>query len=60
VVNNVTIVAPASATANHQEVNSTIPARAHLAAAQAPVVRVPAPAPASSKPIAPYVPGQRG
>ena len=57
VVNNVTIVAPASATANHQEVNSTVPAQAHLAAAQAPVVRVPAPAPASSKPVAPYVPG---
>jgi hypothetical protein len=58
VVNNVTISAPASATANHQEIHATVPAQAHLAAALPPVVRVPAPTPASSKPIPPYVPGR--
>ena len=57
VINNVTIVAPASATATHTAVNVSVPAQAHLAAAMKPVVSVMAPAPASAKPIAPYVPG---
>jgi hypothetical protein len=56
-INNVSIVAPASATATHQAVNVSVPAQAHLAAALTPVVRAMAPAPASTKPIAPYVPG---
>src|SRR5580692_1817576 len=57
VINNVTIVAPASATASHQAVNVSVPASAHLAAAQPPVVRVMAPEPASKKPIPAFVPG---
>jgi hypothetical protein len=44
-INNVTIYAPATATANHRAVNVAVPAVAHLAAAIAPVVRVPAPRP---------------
>lgn len=58
VINNVTIVAPASATATHAAVNVSVPAQAHLAAAMKPVVSVMAPAPTSTKPIAPYVPGR--
>jgi hypothetical protein len=57
VINNVTIIAPASATANHREVNASVPGQAHLAAAMTPVVRATAPKPASSKPIAAFVPG---
>ncbi len=56
-INNITIVAPAGATANHQAVSLSVPAQAHLAAAMRPVVQVPAPKPASAKPIPAYVPG---
>jgi hypothetical protein len=48
---HVRIDAPAGATANGRPVNMMAPRQAHLAAAQQPVVRVAAPAPASSAPI---------
>ena len=54
-ITNVTIVAPPSATASGQAVNSSVPAQAHLAAAMPPVVRAPAPVPASQKPIPAFV-----
>ena len=57
-VNNVTLVAPASATATGQAVHATIPTRPHLAAALAPVVKAMAPAPTLQHPIPAYVPGQ--
>lgn len=57
-VTNVTIVAPPSATANGQAVNTTAPAQAHLAAAQASVVKASAPEPASSKPVPAFVHGR--
>ena len=57
-ITNVTIVAPPSATANGQAVNTTAPAQAHLAAAQASVVKASAPEPASSKPIPAFVHGR--
>src|SRR5712672_2479679 len=49
-ITNVTIVAPPSATANGQAVNTSVPAQAHLAAAQKAIVKAQAPEPASSKP----------
>ena len=55
-VTNVTVVAPASATANGQAVNVSVPAQAHLAAAQIPMVRAMAPVPVSSTPIAAFAP----
>jgi hypothetical protein len=57
-VTNVTIVAPPGATANHQAVNTSVPASAHLAAAQAAVFKAAAPEPTSTKPIPNYRPGQ--
>jgi len=57
-VTNVMIVAPASATANGQAVNASVPAQAHLAAALPPVVKAFAPEPVSSKPIPAYAPGR--
>ncbi|MEC5218845.1 hypothetical protein RCH09_003820 [Actimicrobium sp. GrIS 1.19] len=56
-VTNVTIVAPASATASGQSVNFSVPAQAHLAASLPPVVRVAAPEPISAKAIQSYVAG---
>jgi hypothetical protein len=57
-ITNVTIVAPPSATANGQAVNTSVPAQAHLAAAQKAVVKAQAPEPASSKPIPAFVHGR--
>jgi hypothetical protein len=57
-ITNVTILAPPSATANGQAVNTTAPAQAHLAAAQSSVVKATAPEPASSKPIPAFVHGR--
>ena len=57
-ITNVTIVAPPTATANHQAVNAQVPAQAHLAAALPPVVKAQAPEPASTKPLQAYRPGQ--
>jgi hypothetical protein len=57
-ITNVTIVAPASATANGQAVNSSVPAQAHLAAAQTAVVKAQAPEPASTKPVPAFVHGR--
>lgn len=54
VINNVTIVAPPSATANGQAVNALVPAQAHLAATLPPVVHAMAPEPASARPIPAY------
>ena len=53
-INNVTIIAPASAVATHVAVNSSVPAMAHLAAAQTPVVRMLAPQPATTRPVPAY------
>jgi hypothetical protein len=57
-ITNVTIVAPPGATANGQAVNTSVPAQAHLAAAQKAVVKAQAPEPASSKPIPAFVHGR--
>jgi hypothetical protein len=57
-ITNVTIVAPPGATANGQAINTSVPAQAHLAAAQASVVKAQAPEPASSKPIPTFVHGR--
>jgi hypothetical protein len=57
-ITNVTIVAPPSATANGQAVNTSVPAQAHLAAAQKSIVKAQAPEPASSKPIPAFVHGR--
>jgi hypothetical protein len=57
-ITNVTIVAPPSATANGQAVNTSVPAQAHLAAAQKAIVKAQAPEPASSKPIPAFVHGR--
>jgi hypothetical protein len=56
-ITHVTIVAPPSATATGQAVNTSVPAQAHLAAALAPAVKVAAPPPASQRPIESF---QRG
>ena len=58
-VTNVTIVAPPGATAGGKAFNSQVPARANLAAAQAPTVKAFAPEPASTKPIPSYRPGSK-
>src|SRR3984893_13146159 len=57
-ITNVTIVAPPSDTANGQAVNTSVPAQAHLAAAQKAIVKAQAPEPASSKPIPAFVHGR--
>jgi DNA segregation ATPase FtsK/SpoIIIE-like protein len=57
-VTNVTVVAPASATASGRPFQAQVPHQAHLAAAQRPVVAARAPAPASRTPVAAYVPGR--
>jgi hypothetical protein len=57
-ITNVTIVAPASATANGQAVNASVPAQAHLAAAQPAVFKAQAPEPASTKPVPAFVHGR--
>jgi hypothetical protein len=53
-INNVTIIAPAGAVATHVAVNTNVPAAAHLAAAQTPVVRTLAPQPATTRPLETY------
>jgi len=53
---HVQIVAPANVTAGGRPFNSMAPAQAHLAAAQTPVVRVAAPAPASRNAIPTFSP----
>lgn len=53
-ITNVTIVAPAGATASGKAFEAQVPAQAHLAAAQTPVVHTAAPVPASNKPIAAF------
>ena len=53
---HVRIDAPADATFNQRAVHSLAPREAHLAAAQPPVVRVAAPAPAMSAPIPTFSP----
>ncbi len=55
---HVRIEAPAGVTANGLALNFTAPRLAHLAAAQAPVVRVAAPPPASKTPIRSFSPSQ--
>jgi hypothetical protein len=57
-ITNVTFVAPPGATANGQAVNSSVPAQAHLAAAQPAVFKAQAPEPASTKPIPAFVHGK--
>jgi hypothetical protein len=57
-ITNVTIVAPASATASGQAVNTSVPAQAHLAAAQPAVFKAQAPEPASTKPVPAFVHGR--
>ena len=57
-ITNVTIVAPASAMANGQAVNATVPALAHMAAAMRPVVNAMAPKPLSSQAIPAYSSGR--
>jgi hypothetical protein len=57
-ITRVTIVAPASATATGQAVNTSVPAQAHLAAAMAPTVRVAAPPPASQQAIPAFTRGR--
>jgi hypothetical protein len=57
-ITNVTIVAPPGATAGGRPYQSAVPAQAHLAAALPPVVRMPAPVPASTRPITSFVPGR--
>lgn len=56
-ITNVTIVAPASATASGKAFESAVPAQAHLAAALPPMVRAPAPVPASRQAVPAFVPG---
>jgi hypothetical protein len=56
-ITNVTIVAPAGVTANGQAVNASVPAQAHLAAAQPAVFKAQAPEPSSTKPIPAFVHG---
>lgn len=58
-ITNLTIIAPASATANGQAVNTVVPAQANLAAAMKPVVRTQAPIPASQHAIPSYVAGHQ-
>jgi hypothetical protein len=56
-VTNVTIEAPETATATGHAFQSSVPARAHLAAAMTPVVQAKAPPPVSKAPVPAYVPG---
>ncbi len=58
-ITNVTIVAPPSATANGQAVNTSVPAQSHMAAAMPPVVKSFAPEPVSTKAIPAYVSGRQ-
>jgi hypothetical protein len=58
-VTNVRIEAPAQALASGHAYSSSVPAVAGLAAARPPMVRAQAPPPASTRPIASYVPGVR-
>jgi hypothetical protein len=57
-ITNVTIIAPASSTASGKAVNVSVPAQAHMAASQKPIVRVDAPHPVSTTPISAFVPGK--
>lgn len=57
-ITNVTIVAPAAAMASGKAFEAQVPAQAHLAAAQAPVVHTSAPIPESTKPIAAFAPAR--
>ena len=58
-ISNVTIVAPAGATASGRSVNSSVPLQPHLAAAMPPVVHAYAPDPVSTRPIPAYVAGHQ-
>jgi len=53
-VTNVTIVAPATATASGRAFNGAVPAAAPLAAARPALVQARAPAPASTRPVVAY------
>jgi len=57
-VSNVTVEAPAAATATGQAFHNSVPARAHLAAELAPVGRPAAPQPVSQQAIPAYQPGR--
>ena len=57
-VRNFTVTAPASATASGKPFEAAVPAAAHLAAALPPVMRLEAPAPVSTKPVAAFVAGR--
>jgi hypothetical protein len=59
VTNNVTVEAPAGATANGQAFQNAVPARAHLAAGMAPAGRPAAPQPASQQAIPTYRSGRQ-
>ena len=58
VTNNVTIVAPASATVSGRAYDGSVPAQPHLAAAMTPVVHAYAPTPLSNRAIPAYVAGR--
>ncbi len=58
-ITNVIIIAPASATANGQAMNTVVPAQAHLAAAMKPVINTQAPVQVSSHAIPGYVVGHQ-
>ena len=57
-VRNFTVTAPAAATASGKPFEAAVPAAAHLAAALPPVMRLEAPAPVSTKPVAAFVAGR--
>jgi hypothetical protein len=59
VANNVTVEAPAGATANGQAFQNAVPARAHLAAGMAPAGRPAAPRPTSQQAIPTYQSGHQ-
>lgn len=52
---NFTVTAPAAATASGKPFEAAVPAAAHLAAALPPVMRLEAPIPVSTKPVAAFV-----
>ena len=55
---NFTVTAPAAATASGKPFEAAVPAAAHLAAALPPVMRLEAPAPVSTKPVAAFLAGR--
>jgi hypothetical protein len=58
-VTNVTIVAPAAATATGHEYKNMVPAAPHLAAARPALVQARAPEPVTTRPLPVYTPGSR-